>query len=122
MEVLKSSSMPFSFVIINERIVETLGSPVVYWKCKEDEKQFQCIYLSLHQVFQISKAKMKEGIFVCPQIRQALKHPNFEKMLLTSFEQCAWKAFEWLCRNFSAYTILPLLQQGVENLLKALKN
>ena len=46
-----------------------------------------------------SEAKLKEGIFVCSQIREVLKDPNFEKTL-TALGKRAWKAFEWLCANF----------------------
>ena len=41
----------------------------------------------------IHEAKLKEGIFVGPQIQEVLKDPNFEKML-TALKQHAWKAFE----------------------------
>ena len=41
---------------------------------------------------EISEAKLKEGIFVGPQIRQVLKDPDFDKKL-TSIELRAWKAF-----------------------------
>ena len=47
----------------------------------------------------ISEAKLKEGFFVGPQIREVLKDPDFEKEL-TSIELRAWKAFKWLCANF----------------------
>ena len=52
----------------------------------------------------ISEAKLKEGIFVGPQIRKVLKDTNFEKTL----EQRAWKAFEWLCANFFGNIMSPL--------------
>ena len=38
----------------------------------------------------IREAKLKEGIFVGPQIREVLKDPKFEREL-TSIELCAWK-------------------------------
>ena len=47
----------------------------------------------------ISEAKLKEDIFVGPQIREVLKDPKFEKEL-TAIELRAWKAFKWLCANF----------------------
>ncbi|GBP34939.1 hypothetical protein EVAR_26530_1 [Eumeta japonica] len=44
---------------------------------------------------QISDAKMKEGIFVGPQIRELMKDSNFESTL-NEAEQRAWTAFvEW---------------------------
>ena len=68
----------------------------------------------------ISEAKLKEGIFVDPQIWKVLKDPNFEKTL-TALEQCAWKAFEWLCANFFGNIMSSLFQEGVENLFKTYK-
>ena len=68
----------------------------------------------------ISEAKLKKGICVGPQIREALKDPNFQKTL-TALEQRAWKEFEWLKANFFGNIMSPLFQEGVENLLKAYK-
>ena len=65
----------------------------------------------------ISEAKLKERIFVGPQIQEVLKHLKFEKTL-TALEQRGWKVFEWLCANFLGNTMSLLLQEGVENLLK----
>ena len=47
----------------------------------------------------ISSAKMKEGIFIGPQIREVMKDPNFEKTL-TVKEKRARQSFKWLCENF----------------------
>mgnify|MGYP003465453868 FL=1 len=47
----------------------------------------------------ISAAKLKEGVFVGPQIREVLKDHGFEESL-TSDEKEAWKAFVWVCKNF----------------------
>ena len=68
----------------------------------------------------ISEAKLKEGIFVGPQIREVLKDPDFEKEL-TSIELRAWKAFKWLCANFLGNKTSPSFKTGVENLLEAYK-
>ena len=62
----------------------------------------------------ISEAKLKEGIFVGPQIREVLKE-------LTSIELSAWKAFKWLCANFFCNKKSPSFKTGVENLLEAYK-
>ena len=46
----------------------------------------------------ISAAKLKEGVFVGPQIREVLKDHGFE---VTYFRQKRrWKAFVWVCKNF----------------------
>ncbi|GBP95423.1 hypothetical protein EVAR_67427_1 [Eumeta japonica] len=48
-----------------------------------------------------SDAKMKEGIFVGPQIRELMKDSNFESTL-NEAEQRAWTAFVEVCHNFLA--------------------
>ena len=67
----------------------------------------------------ISEAKLKEGIFVGPQIHK-LKDPKFKKEL-TSIELCAWKIFKWLCANFLGNKRSPSFKMGLENLLEAYK-
>jgi hypothetical protein len=48
----------------------------------------------------ISEAKVKGGIFFCPQITQLFKDRDFSrKWNLT--ERRAWKAFENICSNFT---------------------
>ncbi|GBP26486.1 hypothetical protein EVAR_85988_1 [Eumeta japonica] len=47
----------------------------------------------------ISDAKMKEGIFVGPQIRELMNDSNFESTL-NEAEQRAWTAFVEVCHNF----------------------
>jgi hypothetical protein len=54
----------------------------------------------LQQKFpQVSKAKIKEGIFIGPQIRLLLGDPIFTKKL-NKFENRAWRAFENVRKNF----------------------
>jgi len=47
----------------------------------------------------LSEAKMKEGIFVGPQITQLFDDQNFSTKL-TSTEIRTWKAFVNVCGNF----------------------
>ncbi|GBL74574.1 hypothetical protein AVEN_235486-1 [Araneus ventricosus] len=47
----------------------------------------------------VSEAKIKEGIFVGPQIRQLMKDPVFESKL-TKKEAAAWTSFKELVKNF----------------------
>ena len=47
----------------------------------------------------ISAAKLKEGIFVGPQIREGLKDTGFEE-LLNLKELRAWEAFKSVCSGF----------------------
>ena len=66
----------------------------------------------------ISQAKLQEGIFVGPQIREVLKDLLFEKSL-SKLELRAWQAFKWLCANFLGNSKSPSFQAGVEDLLEA---
>ncbi|GBM35344.1 hypothetical protein AVEN_90666-1 [Araneus ventricosus] len=47
----------------------------------------------------VSEAKIKEGIFVGPQIRQLIKDPAFESKL-TKKEAAAWTSLKDLAKNF----------------------
>lgn len=66
----------------------------------------------------ISSAKLKEGIFVGPQIREPLHHATFAESL-NVLELEAWMAFKWLCDNFLGNNKSPQYRQGVERLLGA---
>lgn len=85
---------------------------------KTNSKGFQ--YL-VEKFPKVSSAKMKEGIFVGPQIREVLKDEDFEKSLNAS-ELKAWHAFKWLTENFLGNHKSPDYRQGVENLLVAYKD
>ena len=47
----------------------------------------------------LSEAKVKEGIFVGPDIRQLLNDNNFE-LTMDSLQLAAWKAFSSICKDF----------------------
>ncbi len=47
----------------------------------------------------ISAAKLREGIFVGPQIREVLKDGSFDESL-TEYELRAWHSFKWICGHF----------------------
>jgi hypothetical protein len=66
----------------------------------------------------ISSAKLKEGIFVGPQIRELLHDATFAESL-NALELEAWMAFKWLCDNFLGNNKSPQYRQGVERLLDA---
>jgi hypothetical protein len=54
----------------------------------------------LWQIFpKISKTKMREGIFVGPQIKQLLEDHDFSTKL-NATDRRAWEALENICRNF----------------------
>ena len=58
----------------------------------------------------LSVTKLKEGIFVGPQIREVLKDTDFEE-LLNLKELRAWEAFKSVCSGFlgNTRTRLPSL-------------
>jgi hypothetical protein len=51
----------------------------------------------------LSDARIKEGIFVSPQIRELLNDEHFESVL-HSLELEAWKSFKNACEHFWATT------------------
>ena len=66
----------------------------------------------------LSAAKLKEGIFVGPQIREVLKDIDFEE-LLNLKELRAWEAFKSVCSGFLGNTRVPDYQACIEKLLKS---
>jgi hypothetical protein len=68
---------------------------------------------------QIGKVKIKEGIFLDPQIMDLMKVNNFDALLKGS-EKTAWEAFMWLLTIFLAnirhLTIGHLLRKYACNL------
>ena len=66
----------------------------------------------------LSAAKLKEGIFVGPQIRGELKDTGFEE-LLNLKELRAWEAFKSVCSGFLGNTRVPDYQVCIEKLLKS---
>ncbi|GBM05607.1 hypothetical protein AVEN_202242-1 [Araneus ventricosus] len=69
----------------------------------------------------VSEAKIKEGIFVGPQIRQLMKDPVLESKL-TKKEAAAWTSCKELAKNFLGNHKAENYRQIVNNLLKGLKN
>ena len=47
----------------------------------------------------LSEAKIKEGVFTGPDIRELLKNEEFEK-LMTDKEKAAWQSFREVSKNF----------------------
>lgn len=66
----------------------------------------------------ISEAKIKEGIFVGPQIRQLFKDANF-RQILNDKESRAWNAFESVCNNFLGNNKSENYRELVDELLTA---
>jgi len=66
----------------------------------------------------ISDAKIKEGIFVGPQVRQLIENNVFEQKL-NATEKAAWVAFKVVCTNFLGKTHSQNYKQLVSKMLKA---
>ena len=66
----------------------------------------------------LSAVKLKEGIFVGPQIRELLKDTDFEE-LLNLKELRAWEAFKSVCSGFLGNIRVPDYQACIEKLLKS---
>jgi len=69
----------------------------------------------------LSEAKLKEGVFDGPQIRQLLKDANFRKKLKTK-ELAAWSAFECVVYQFLGNYRDPNFKILVTNLLQAYRD
>lgn len=69
----------------------------------------------------ISEMKIKEGIFVGPQIRELLKDENFVA-ILEYREKAAWKAFKNVCENFLGNRRAENYRDLVEHLLVTYRN
>ena len=68
----------------------------------------------------ICAAKLIEGVFVGPQIREVLKDYGFEESL-TSDEKEAWKAFVWVCKNFLGNHKMCEYENCIQKLLDLLQ-
>ena len=64
----------------------------------------------------LSAARLKQGIFVGPQMLEVLKDTDFEE-LLNLKEQRAWEAFKSVCSGFLGNKCVPDYQACIEKLL-----
>lgn len=78
-------------------------------------------FLYLRRKFaRISEAKLKEGMFVGPQIRELFKDENFETTLSRT-ENRAWTAFKNVCSNFLGNRKSENYKDLVEELIQSYK-
>ncbi|GFO37320.1 hypothetical protein PoB_006382500 [Plakobranchus ocellatus] len=76
-------------------------------------------FLYLRQKFPtLSDAKVKEGIFIGPQIKAMLKDEVFLTKM-TPVESEAWNAFKTICENFLGNKKDPNYKELVSNLLSS---
>ncbi|UYV81267.1 hypothetical protein LAZ67_20000589 [Cordylochernes scorpioides] len=70
--------------------------------------------------YSISEAKIKEGIFVGPQIRELQKDGNFQNSL-NEVEAAAWNSFRNVCKNFLGSVKVENYRDIVNDLLVSYK-
>ena len=104
-----------------------LGSSSSYQARSNEEfhedhlQKWGCLPTLVHSVPPLSSAKLKEGIFVGPQIRERLKNKDFEELLVLK-ELRAWEAFKSVCHGFLGNTRLLDYQECIEKLLQSYEN
>ena len=69
----------------------------------------------------MSDAKIKEGVFVGPQIRKLILNDMFDKTL-NETELAAWKSFKQVCSNFRGLRKSNDFEDVVAYLLQLPKN
>jgi hypothetical protein len=65
----------------------------------------------------LSEAKLKEGIFIGPQIRDLIKDEYFDR-LLQGDEKAAWDSFEFVVKGFLCFCWAQNYEDLVNNLLQ----
>ncbi|UYV64585.1 K02A2.6-like [Cordylochernes scorpioides] len=73
-----------------------------------------------HKFSSISEAKIKEGIFVGPQIRELQQDGNFQNSL-NEVEAAAWNSFRNVCKNFLGSVKVENYRDIVNDLLLSYK-
>ncbi|UYV63735.1 hypothetical protein LAZ67_2005461 [Cordylochernes scorpioides] len=77
------------------------------------------VYLK-QKISSISEAKIKEGIFVGPQIRELQQDGNFQNSL-NEVEAAAWNSFRNVCKNFLGSVKVENYRDIVKDLLLSYK-
>jgi hypothetical protein len=86
---------------------------------KLERRKALFFFLYLQQKFPcLSEAKIREGIFVGPQIRELTKDKTFDS-ILNEFELAAWTAFKDVYSNFLGNNKADNYQEIVESLLQS---
>ena len=69
-------------------------------------------------IFRLSEAKLKEGIFIGPQIRDLIKDEYFDK-LLQGDEKAVWDSFKFVVKGFLGNRRAQNYEDLVNNLLQS---
>lgn len=78
----------------------------------------KCFQYLLKKFPSLSDAKIKEGVFVGPDIRSLIKSTDFEGMM-TKYEKSAWMDFKKVVEGFLGNTKIDNYETVVKNMLKS---
>ncbi|GBM07245.1 hypothetical protein AVEN_25499-1 [Araneus ventricosus] len=84
---------------------------------KEDE----CFKYLCDQFPGLSEAKLKEGMFIGPDIRKTMKDENFETKMETN-ERKAWESFKLVITSFLGNKKGPNYKCIVEEMIKKIQD
>jgi len=85
--------------------------------CKGYEPRRSCLYLR-EKFPSLSEAKLKEDIFIGPQIRKIIKDEYFDKHLQGD-EKAAWNSFKFVVKGFVGNRRAQNCEEIVNNLLQS---
>ena len=81
--------------------------------------QEEAAFTNLWEKFpRLSEAKLKEGVFICPQIRDIIKDEFFDKVLQGN-EKAAWDSFKFVVKGFLGNRRAQNYEELVNSLLQS---
>ncbi|GBN89806.1 hypothetical protein AVEN_67319-1 [Araneus ventricosus] len=83
-------------------------------------KDGECFKYLCDQYSGLSEAKLKEGVFIGPDIRKIMKDENFEIKMETN-ERKAWESFKLVTTSFLGNEKDPNYKSNVEETIKNVK-
>ena len=122
----RKSLEPGIMIVENEPLVEpsTILLPSLHFKLGlmknfvKAMNQEEAAFTYLQEKFlRLSEAKLKEGIFIGPQIRELIKDDCFDT-LLRDDERAAWDNFKFVLKGFSEKRRAQNFEELVNNLLQ----
>ena len=82
---------------------------------KQEEAAFMYLLVKFPR---LSESKLKDGIFIGPQIRVLIKDEYFDK-LLQGDEKAAWDSLKFVAKGFFGNTMAQNYEELVNNLLQS---
>jgi len=89
--------------------------------CKGHEPRRSCLYLLTRNVSRLREAKLEEGIFIGPQIRDLIKDEYFDR-LLQGDENTVWERFKFVVIGFLENRRAQNYEDLVNKFCRATKN